>query len=131
MLPGANKIPGATQQQVFLRNLKAVVCLRHGQHALVFLAALHAVKQETIRLFRAPADPAAITDPKTQEFTKAFADINAQDGLAFYPDWPVAGYYDQIVSAMQSLANQSKSPAEVLSQLETPYVEGKADLIEG
>ncbi len=76
-------------------------------------------------------DPAAITDPKTQEFTKAFADINAQDGLAYYPDWPVAGYYDQIVSALQSLANQSKSPAEVLSQLETPYVEGKADLLEG
>lgn len=76
-------------------------------------------------------DPAAITDEKTQEFTKAFADINAQDGLAFYPDWPVAGYYDQIVSALQSLANKSKAPAEVLSQLETPYVEGKADLLEG
>jgi len=76
-------------------------------------------------------DPAAISDPKTREFTKAFADINATDGLAFYPDWPVPGYYDQIVSALQSLANQSKSPTEVLDQLKAPYVEGKADLLEG
>lgn len=74
-------------------------------------------------------DTSAITDEKTRAFTEVFETINANDGLAFYPDWPVPGFYDVLVSAMQSLANQSKAPAEVLSDLESAYVEGKADLV--
>ncbi|MFI2752165.1 ABC transporter substrate-binding protein [Cellulomonas sp. P22] len=76
-------------------------------------------------------DPSVISDPKTQALTEGFNDIIAADGLAFYPDWPVAGFYDVVASGMQSLANQSKSPAEVLSDLESAYAEGRADLLEG
>jgi raffinose/stachyose/melibiose transport system substrate-binding protein len=76
-------------------------------------------------------DPAAITDEKTRALTAEFDAILKSDGLAFYPDWPVPGYYDVLVSGLQSLVNQSKSPAEVLEQLETPYVDGKSDLVEG
>jgi len=76
-------------------------------------------------------DVSAITDERTRTLTQNFDDILAADGLAFYPDWPVAGYYDVIVSQLQSLVNQSKTPAEVLDGLSGPYEEGKADLLEG
>ncbi|KQY43150.1 ABC transporter substrate-binding protein [Cellulomonas sp. Root137] len=74
-------------------------------------------------------DPSTITDPKTAELTQNFADILGDDGLAYYPDWPVAGFYDVIVSQLQSLVNQSKSPDEVLTGLEDAYVSGKQDLL--
>lgn len=73
-------------------------------------------------------DGSYITDPATKEFTQNFNTINANDGLAFYPDWPVAGYYDVLVSGFQSLINQTKSPADVLTEIEGPYVEGRKDL---
>lgn len=74
-------------------------------------------------------DPSVITDPKTQELTQNFTDIVGDDGLAFYPDWPVAGFYDVIVSQLQSLVNQSKTPDEVLTGLQDAYESGKADLV--
>ncbi len=70
------------------------------------------------------ADPAKITDPKNQELIANFNTVTAADGLAFYPDWPVPGYYDVLVSGFQSLINQSKSPDEVLQQIAGPYDEG-------
>jgi raffinose/stachyose/melibiose transport system substrate-binding protein len=70
------------------------------------------------------ADPSTITDPKNQELIANFNKITAADGLAFYPDWPVPGYYDVLVSGFQSLINQSKTPAEVLDQIAGPYQEG-------
>ncbi|RXR26645.1 extracellular solute-binding protein [Oerskovia turbata] len=76
-------------------------------------------------------DVSAITDERTKALTQNFNDILAADGLAFYPDWPVAGYYDVLVSQLQSLVNRSKTPAEVLDGLSGPYEEGKADLLEG
>ena len=43
--------------------------------------------------------------------------ITKDDGLAFYPDWPVPGYYDVLVAGGQSLINGSKSPDQVLADL--------------
>lgn len=76
-------------------------------------------------------DASTITDDKTREMTENFEAILGDDGLAYYPDWPVAGFYDVLVSEMQSLINQSKTPAEVLDSLQSSYDEGKADLLEG
>ncbi|HEY0186379.1 MAG TPA: extracellular solute-binding protein [Cellulomonas sp.] len=76
-------------------------------------------------------DSSTITDEKTRELTENFETILDEDGLAYYPDWPVAGFYDVVVSQLQSLINQSKTPAEVLDGLSTAYQEGKADLLEG
>ncbi len=76
-------------------------------------------------------DSSTITDEKTRQLTENFEGILADDGLAYYPDWPVAGFYDVLVSQLQSLVNQSKTPAEVLDGLGTAYTEGKADLLEG
>jgi raffinose/stachyose/melibiose transport system substrate-binding protein len=74
-------------------------------------------------------DTSTITDPKTKELTQGFADILKQDGLAYYPDWPVAGFYDVLVSQLQSLVNQSKSPDQVLDGLQSAYESGKKDLL--
>ena len=76
-------------------------------------------------------DPSVIEDERTRELTENFQAILDQDGLAYYPDWPVAGYYDVIVSELQSLVNRSKTPDEVLDGLQSSYDEGKADLLDG
>jgi len=72
------------------------------------------------------ADPADVTDEKSQELITAFNEVLENGGLAFYPDWPVPGYYDVLVSAFQSLINQSKSPDEVLSEIGAAYDDGVA-----
>lgn len=76
-------------------------------------------------------DPSVIEDERTRELTENFQAILDEDGLAYYPDWPVAGYYDVIVSELQSLVNRSKTPSEVLDGLQSSYDEGKADLLDG
>ena len=76
-------------------------------------------------------DASVIEDERTRELTENFQAILDKDGLAFYPDWPVAGYYDVIVSELQSLVNRSKTPSEVLDGLQSSYDEGKADLLDG
>ncbi|GAA2229304.1 extracellular solute-binding protein [Promicromonospora sukumoe] len=76
-------------------------------------------------------DPSVIEDERTRELTENFQAILDEDGLAYYPDWPVAGYYDVIVSELQSLVNRSKTPSEVLDGLQGSYDEGKADLLDG
>lgn len=76
-------------------------------------------------------DPSVIEDERTRELTENFQAILDEDGLAYYPDWPVPGYYDVIVSQLQSLVNRSKTPDEVLDGLQSAYDEGKADLLDG
>ncbi|MFC6079980.1 ABC transporter substrate-binding protein [Sphaerisporangium aureirubrum] len=74
------------------------------------------------------ADPAAITDPKNKELIENFNKLAAQDGLAFYPDWPAPGYYDVMVAGAQELINGTKAPDKVLDELAGPYQENAADL---
>ncbi|PVG83981.1 sugar ABC transporter substrate-binding protein [Nocardioides gansuensis] len=74
------------------------------------------------------ADPSKIEDPKDSRLIENFNAVTEQDGLAFYPDWPVPGYYDVLVSALQGLINQSRSPEEVLDSLEGPYQEGVEEI---
>ncbi len=74
------------------------------------------------------ADPAAITDAKSKELIETFNKLTAQDGLAFYPDWPAPGYYDVLVAGTQNLINGSKTPDQVLTEIATPYEDNLADL---
>ncbi|MEO3813558.1 extracellular solute-binding protein [Sphaerisporangium sp. B11E5] len=74
------------------------------------------------------ADPAAITDPKNKELIENFNKLSAQDGLAFYPDWPAPGYYDVMVAGVQELINGTKTPDKVLDELAGPYQENAADI---
>ncbi len=74
------------------------------------------------------ADTSAITDEKSKELIDNFNTLSAQDGLAFYPDWPAPGYYDVLVAAVQELINGTKAPGEVLDELAQPYNDNLADI---
>jgi raffinose/stachyose/melibiose transport system substrate-binding protein len=67
------------------------------------------------------ADPTQITDPQAQKLIQLFGQLNANDGIGFYPDWPVAGYYQDLVSATQELMNGTKTPSQFLDEIEAPY----------
>jgi len=62
------------------------------------------------------ADLSQIKDPKVQQLNQNFAMIVKNDGLAFYPDWPVPGYYDVLVSASQDIIS-GKAPSDVLDTI--------------
>ncbi|WP_328555245.1 extracellular solute-binding protein [Streptomyces sp. NBC_00358] len=70
------------------------------------------------------ADPAAITDPQAKTLIGDFNTLSGKDGLAFYPDWPVAGFYDVLVSETQKLITGSESPDAYLSALQKAYDQG-------
>jgi raffinose/stachyose/melibiose transport system substrate-binding protein len=76
-------------------------------------------------------DPAAITDPQTQEFAAAFQTFATNDQLALYPDFPVPGFAEFQLAESQALANGSKSPQELVAGERDYYEEGKADLLGG
>ncbi len=76
-------------------------------------------------------DTSVITDEKVKELTTNFKSVLDQDGLAFYPDWPVPGYYDVIVAQLQSLANGNKDVPATLEGLGKAYAQGKDDLLNG
>ncbi|MGD6755793.1 extracellular solute-binding protein [Streptomyces sp. BH105] len=66
------------------------------------------------------AKPEEIKNAKARQLIDAFDTYQNRDGLAFYPDWPVPGYYDTFVSSTQNLINGT-SPKTVLDQLAGPY----------
>ncbi|MFJ9727104.1 ABC transporter substrate-binding protein [Streptomyces sp. NPDC101209] len=70
------------------------------------------------------ADTSAITDPKSKELIADFNTVGKRDGLAFYPDWPVNGFYDVLVSETQKLITGSENPDAYLSNLQQAYDKG-------
>ncbi|MEV5883850.1 extracellular solute-binding protein [Streptomyces sp. NPDC052020] len=66
------------------------------------------------------AEADTITNAKAKELITAFNAYQDNKGLAFYPDWPVAGYYDTWLGATQNLMNGAK-PDAVLDELAAPY----------
>ncbi|MFD7813128.1 ABC transporter substrate-binding protein [Streptomyces sp. NPDC059785] len=73
------------------------------------------------------ADTAAITDPQAKELIGDFNTLSDNDGLAFYPDWPVAGFYDVLVSETQKLITGSEKPDAYLDALQEAYDKGVPD----
>jgi raffinose/stachyose/melibiose transport system substrate-binding protein len=71
------------------------------------------------------ADLSKITDPKVKTLNQNFADIIQNDGLAFYPDWPVPGYYDVLVSNVQELIAGTKTPSQFLDAIAENYKQNK------
>jgi raffinose/stachyose/melibiose transport system substrate-binding protein len=61
-----------------------------------------------------------VTNAKTRGLVTAFHAAQDGRGLAFYPDWPVAGYYDTWLASTQNLMNGAK-PHTVLDELAAPY----------
>ncbi|HYD39775.1 MAG TPA: extracellular solute-binding protein [Anaeromyxobacter sp.] len=72
------------------------------------------------------ADPAKVTNAKAKELIETFATLNRSDGLAFYPDWPAAGFYDTLVGAVQDLLLGKPAP-EVLKALDQAYADNKPE----
>lgn len=70
------------------------------------------------------ADPSAITDPQSKSLIENFDKLAKNDGLAFYPDWPVPGFYDTLVSETQKLITDSTDPDDYLDALKTAYESG-------
>jgi raffinose/stachyose/melibiose transport system substrate-binding protein len=70
------------------------------------------------------ADPAAVTDAKSKALIQNFTTLTRNNGLAYYPDWPVPGFYDTLVTQTQKLINGSAAPDEVLSDLQQAYDDG-------
>lgn len=66
------------------------------------------------------ADPSAITDAKAKKLIADFDGLSRSGGLAYYPDWPVAGFYDAWVAQTQKLMNGT-APAEVLGGIQKTY----------
>ena len=67
------------------------------------------------------ADASAITDPKSKTLIDNFNTLSQRDGLAFYPDWPIAGFYDVLVSETQKLITGSEKPDGYLDALQEAY----------
>ena len=70
------------------------------------------------------ADTGAITDPKSKTLISDFNTVSGRDGLAFYPDWPVNGFYDVLVSETQKLMTGSEKPDAYLDALQQAYDKG-------
>jgi raffinose/stachyose/melibiose transport system substrate-binding protein len=68
------------------------------------------------------ADPRDIEDDRTRGVIEGFRRLQEENGLAYYPDWPVPGYYDAYIAAVQNLMNGSP-PHEVLDEIAGPYEE--------
>jgi raffinose/stachyose/melibiose transport system substrate-binding protein len=75
------------------------------------------------------ADTADITDPKSQELIGNFNTLTEQDGIAFYPDWPTATFYDELNAGLQELINGSKSAKDVQTELGENYQSGVDDIV--
>ncbi|MFG2606568.1 ABC transporter substrate-binding protein [Streptomyces sp. NPDC048514] len=61
-----------------------------------------------------------IGNARSRQLIDAFDAYQHSNGLAFYPDWPVPGYYDAFVAATQNLVNGAGADS-VLDQLAAPY----------
>ncbi|MBE8469392.1 ABC transporter substrate-binding protein [Streptomyces justiciae] len=70
------------------------------------------------------ADASAITDPRSKALIDNFNTLSQRDGLAFYPDWPVPGFYDVLVSQTQKLITDSEKPDGYLDALQDAYDKG-------
>lgn len=70
------------------------------------------------------ADASAVTDPRSKELISHFDTLSRNDGLAFYPDWPVNGFYDVLVSETQKLITGGAKPDDYLDALQEAYDKG-------
>ena len=63
------------------------------------------------------AHAADITDPKSRELIDDFNTLTGEDGIAFYPDWPTATFYDQLNAGLQELINGTRSSNQEVALL--------------
>ncbi|WDR04772.1 extracellular solute-binding protein [Devosia rhodophyticola] len=67
------------------------------------------------------ADPATITNPVGKNAASVFKEISDKNGLGFYPDWPVPGFYDVLIQKVAGLLQGTSTPDEFVAQLKQVY----------
>lgn len=72
------------------------------------------------------ADPAGVTNPVGANASAVFAQIAAKQGLGFYPDWPVPGYYDVLNQKDTGLLQGTLSPEQFVDEIKTVYDDAQA-----
>jgi raffinose/stachyose/melibiose transport system substrate-binding protein len=73
----------------------------------------------------------AITDPQTLAFTQSFEQLKNDDKLSYFPDYPVTGLYEFLVSELQAMANGTRTADEFDENLQKFYDDGKEALVNG
>lgn len=67
------------------------------------------------------ADPATITNPVGKNAIAVFNQIADKNGLGFYPDWPVPGYYDVLNQKDTGLFQGTLTPEQFVEQIKKVY----------
>ncbi len=67
------------------------------------------------------ADPAAVTDPVGHTEVTLFNQLVAQNGLGFYPDWPVPGFYDVVLQGTEAVIAGTATPQQFADRLKKAY----------
>ena len=67
------------------------------------------------------ADPATVTNPVGQNAAAVFKQISDKNGLGFYPDWPVPGFYDVLIQKVSGLLQGTTTPEQFVEQIKQTY----------
>jgi raffinose/stachyose/melibiose transport system substrate-binding protein len=73
-------------------------------------------------------DMEAIENDKVKELNQLFNQIKDNDGLAFYPDWPIPDGWSIFGGAIQELMAGQKTPEETLQYMSDEYYDYKNSL---
>jgi len=72
-------------------------------------------------------DPSAITSPVGKAATQLYQKLASSNGFGLFPDFPAAGYYDQLLAAGQQLLGGTITPDKYLTTIEGPYNQAVQD----
>ena len=73
------------------------------------------------------ADPATVTNPIGQNAAAVFKQISDHQGLGFYPDWPVPGFYDVLIQKVAGLLQGTATPEQFVAELKQTYDDAQAN----
>ncbi|MBJ7577822.1 extracellular solute-binding protein [Devosia sp. MC532] len=67
------------------------------------------------------ADPATVTNPVGQNAAAVFKEISDNQGLGFYPDWPVPGFYEVLIQKVSGLLQGTLTSEQFVEQIKSTY----------
>lgn len=73
------------------------------------------------------ADPTTVTNPVGQNAAAVFKEISDKQGLGFYPDWPVPGFYDVLIQKVAGLLQGTLTPDQFAGELKQTYDDAQAN----
>jgi len=73
------------------------------------------------------ADPTTVTNPVGQNAAAVFKEISDKQGLGFYPDWPVPGFYDVLIQKVAGLLQGTLTPDQFAAELKQTYDDAQAN----